>query len=432
MGVVPSRGGVPILALVGKTNVGKSTLVNRVSERRHAFVSATPHTTRDRLRAPFLWRGQHAIITDSAGFNLATGHPLEVPTRASIERAIQDADVVGFVVDGAAGITEEDRTFARLLQKRNIPVIIIINKVDNARILRSLDDAIYRMGFSDIVDVSAANGRGVGDLLDMFLAHITRPVEPEKALRPTRVILVGQTNVGKSTLINMLLGSEEMITSPTPHTTRDAERHQLPGDVALELIDTAGLSRKRQGDIENLSQRESRRLLREADIACLVLGGDMPITVEDRRITMLIERARIGRCIVINKMDLIKNRGDREQEIRRHLAAFRTIPLMWVSAKTGKNVSKLPRFFADIAVQWSFTIPAEDLVRLNAELWASETWKKLKVERFEQVGTRPPRFRVRFRGRVVPAQAARERLANILRDRYGLTATPFIIDAARR
>lgn len=424
----------PTLALVGKTNVGKSTLVNRITENRSAFTSPAPHTTRDRIQASFLWRGREAVITDTAGFNLQQGHPLEKPTRISIATAMEDAHVIGFVVDGQQGITTEDRVFAKELLRAKKPVIVIVNKVDNNRIASRLDDRIYRLGFKEIIHISAANGSGVGDLLDIFFSHLgDAEAETVQGAPATRVILIGQTNVGKSTLANALLGKEAMVTSAMPHTTRDAQRHRISrADMELELIDTAGLSRAKPRGIEELTQRESRRLLKEAHIGCLVLAADTPITVEDRRIARLIEKAEIAQLLILNKMDLVNDHEQKEDDVLRAMPSFRGVPRIWVSAKTGKNIGKIPALLAELANRWDFSMPDEDLRQLNAQLFASKEWQKLKFEYLEQGGRRPPQFRVRYRGRVAPPQAALDHLAKLLHERYALDGVPIVMSTSRR
>ncbi|MFA6511606.1 MAG: ribosome biogenesis GTPase Der [Patescibacteria group bacterium] len=423
----------PTLALVGKTNVGKSTLVNRISEQRSAFTSATPHTTRDRTRVFFVWRGLEAIISDTAGFNLEAHHPLQKSTRILIQKAMETADVIGFVVDGREGITVEDRSFVKELRKTKKPVILIVNKVDNSRVAMKLDDSLHRLGFKDVAYVSAANGSGVGDLLDMFFDKVETPPDAEKKGNEPRVILVGQTNAGKSSLANAMLGSDEILTSSQPHTTRDAQRHSLSNKgIRLELIDTAGLSRSKQTGIEELTQRESRLLLRDAQVGCLVLDANAEITVEDRRITRLIEQANIARMLIINKMDLIEDRPRKEDSILRQLPGFRGAPHIWVSAKTGRNVKKILPMFTELLERYNFMLPEEELTELNSELFNSTTWQKLKFEYIEQDASRPPKFRIRYRGRVSPPEAKLDHLSKQLQERYSLEGVPVIITTSRR
>lgn len=424
---------IPTLALVGKTNVGKSTLFNRISEEQRALVSATPHTTRDRTRACFFWRGCEAAVSDSAGFDIEEDNPLREKTRKLIERSVTDAAVVGFVVNGREPLTEEDYLFAHRLRKAGKPVILIVNKIDTPKHRDRIDASIYKLGFKDITLTSAVTGSGVGDLLDIFLARAPKKRGKTGSEKSLRVILLGQTNVGKSTLLNTLLGTEEILTSPTPHTTRDPQRFTIKGGACeIELIDTAGLSRKRKGEIGNLSQRESRRMLREADIACLVVAADMAITVEDLRIMRLIERANVARLLVMNKRDLAKGTERRiAEEYARALPLFRDGMRLWVSAKTKRGMQKFIPTLEDLHRRWSMELPKEDIEAWNAKLGRSAAWQRLKFVDFSQVGSKPPRFRVRYRGKTPPPKAALGLLANQMKEQYPFHGIPIIIDAAR-
>jgi GTP-binding protein len=426
---------LPTLLLVGKTNVGKSTLFNRISEGERALVSAERHTTRDRTRAAFTWRGLQWEIRDSAGFGMEDA-PTAISKKAAAltAKALQSADVVGFVVDGRKPLTTEDRAFVKLLRKRRGPVLLVVNKMDHAKHRANVEPGVYRLGFSEMHLVSAVTGSGVGDLLDAVTARM--PKNPQSALGSlprVRVVFLGQTNVGKSTLVNALIGREEIITSAAPHTTRDPQRHELPTEHhLLELVDTAGLSRRRGENIMNISQRESRRILGEADVACLVVGADMALTVEDRRIARLIERANVPYLLVVNKADALRaERAERDLELLRALPLFRSAERRFVSARTRKSVGKLVPLFEALYTAWGTALSEETLDTELARLQRATSWSAFPLRGLRQQGVRPPRFLLSYARKTPPAPALLKRLERELRETHFAPGVPITITARR-
>jgi GTPase len=299
--------GLPAVAIVGRPNVGKSTLFNRLLARRHAIVSELPGVTRDRLEAVCGWAGREFRLVDTGGLVAGDAEPLALQVRRQAERAIAESQAVLFVVDAAAGLSAQDEAIADVLRRSHRPVLVVANKVD---VPDHTSDAyeFHALGLGEPLPVSATHGLGIGDLLDALVATLPPAGAEAAADAPVRVAFLGRPNVGKSSLVNAVLGEDRVIVDPRPGTTRDAVDTPLRYDGRpMLLVDTAGLRRRsRVSDgVEYYSTRRTHDALARADVAVLVIDAGEGITDQDQRIARLIYEAGAAMVVALNKSDLL-------------------------------------------------------------------------------------------------------------------------------
>ena len=336
---------IPKIALVGRPNVGKSTLFNRICGRRKAITDRRAGSTRDRNYAQAVWQGAAFELIDTGGLLLGTPDPLLGPAMVQAERAIDEADLVLFLVDGRAGLLPDDKQIAAQLRKKGKRVVVAVNKVEGD------DDGLSEfsaLGFDHVLALSAEHGRGVGDLLDAALADLPRVELPEEEDKPLRIALVGRPNVGKSSILNRLLGAERAMVSPIPGTTRDAVDSLLEKDGQKFLfVDTAGIRRARllQENVDHVSVVQSRRAIERADVAVLVLDAAEGMREMDATIGGYIQEAGCGVVIALNKWDLAREKGigqkAAEEKVHDDLKFLPWAPLLLVSARTGSGLQAL-------------------------------------------------------------------------------------------
>ena len=436
---------LPRVAIVGRPNVGKSTLVNRILGRRVAIVEEKPGVTRDRTEHPADWLGRHFIVVDTGGWE----HPAEGMAARIVEQAeaaIADADLVVFVVDATVGALEDDERYAELLRRSRVPTLLVANKVDSDR-QEALVHELYGLGLGTAHPVSARHGRGVGDLLDAVLEGL--PDLPDR--RGTRrracpqVAIVGKPNVGKSSLFNRLLGEERSIVDSVPHTTRDAvdTMVEVPveaagGEVRGEpwvFVDTAGMRRRyRHGeDTELFSVDRTRAAIEAADLVLFLIDASEPLGEQDQRLAALLRDAGRGIVLVCNKWDLVDEdrRHDLEKELDRLLSFAAWAPRINISALTGRGLRRLLPQLRTVWANYRRRIPTRELNRLVDEAVAHQAPprqgnKQLKIRYATQAEVAPPRF-VLFANGPLPA-GYRRYLERELRERHDFTGVPLAID----
>ncbi|HSM58719.1 MAG TPA: ribosome biogenesis GTPase Der [Candidatus Sulfomarinibacteraceae bacterium] len=372
-----------LVALVGRPNVGKSTLFNRIVGRRMAVVSETPGTTRDRLYSDAEWAGVAFTVVDTGGIELTTGwttEPLSQDSHQFLESivhqarvAIQDADVVVLVVDGQVGVTSADREVAEILRQSDKPTLVAANKMESTKLW---DDAyeFYELGLGQVVPVSALHGTNVGDFLDELVGAIP-PIAPEYETEDTiRIALLGKPNVGKSTLLNRLLGQERAIVSPLAGTTRDAIDSQIRWHgQELTLIDTAGIRRrgKIEPGVEKYSVLRAIKALDRADVALLLLDATMGITAQDMHVGGMITDEEVGVVILVNKWDAVIKDAHSMPEyvahVRQKMKFLPYAPLLFISAQTGQRVSKILPLAIEVNEARHKRIPTSKLNKLMRE-----------------------------------------------------------------
>ena len=360
----------PVVAVVGRPNVGKSTLVNRILGRREAVVQDQPGVTRDRVSYDANWNGREIVLVDTGGWvSDAKGMALAIAEQA--ELAISMADAVLFVVDATVGTTDEDEAVVRVLRRSNKPVVLAANKVDDQR-HEALAATMWNLGLGEPYPVSAMHGRGSGDLLDALLDAIPeapREVEVEEA-GPRRVAIVGKPNVGKSSLLNKLADQQRVVVSDVSGTTVDPvdEIVEVGGQV-YRLIDTAGIRRrvKEASGHEYYASLRTQAAIERAEVCIMVVDASEPLTDQDLRILSSIEDSGRALVIAFNKWDLTDEERRRylEREIERDLVAFRWAPTVNISALTGRNVDKLSKAIEAAAAGWETRVSTG---KLNAFL----------------------------------------------------------------
>ncbi|GAB4269153.1 MAG: ribosome biogenesis GTPase Der [Candidatus Promineifilaceae bacterium] len=374
----------PLVALVGRPNVGKSTLFNRIIGRRLAVVSDVAGTTRDRLYAESEWNGVAFMLVDTGGMELTDGwstEPLSEDSAAFMPAirqqaavAIQDAEVIVQVVDGTVGVTAADREIADILRQSNKPVIIAANKLESTKLTNNAME-FYELALGEVIAVSALHGVGVGDLLDAITEAIPPvPAEEEEPDDSIKVALLGRPNVGKSTLLNKLLGQERAIVSPIAGTTRDAIDTKLKWHgQEFTVIDTAGIRRRGKIDpgVEKYSVLRAMKALQRADVALLLIDAEEGVTSQDAHIAGMLIDESVSVIVLVNKWDAVEKDSHTmylyEQQIRQELNFLDYVPVMFISAMTGQRVSKIFPVIMDVYEARYFRIPTGQLNKFMRE-----------------------------------------------------------------
>ncbi|MEZ5285256.1 MAG: ribosome biogenesis GTPase Der [Vicinamibacterales bacterium] len=452
---VPVRSGdavaqpsAPTVVFVGRPNVGKSTLFNRLTGTRRSIVAPIAGTTRDVITHPAVWEERPVTLTDTGGMFGASQDPLHALVVDRGKRALADADVVVMVADGREGLVPGDQEVAEAIRASGKRVVLAINKMDDKRAQGGALE-LYRLGFDPVVEVSAEHGMGVGDLTDAILAVLpevsraTREHEP----RETSVAIVGRPNAGKSSLVNLLLREERMIVSDVPGTTRDAvDATLLWHRKQFRIVDTAGIRRPgrvaRSGQVETLSVMLARRAIERADVVVLVLDATEGPTDQDGAIAGAAVDAGRGIIIAANKWDLMKVHGQDgskvfDEQVRYHLKFLDFAPILHISAKTGERAPKLLETIQKVADARSIRVPTGELNRFiegitTAHPPVSPGTRNVRVLYAAQTGVSPPSF-VLFTNVATKLHFSYMRfLENRLRDEYGFHGTPIRIAVRRR
>ena len=480
---------IPSVVLVGRPNVGKSTLFNRITGSRRAIVAPMAGTTRDSLARPAVWRGSTFQLSDTGGLYGASEDPLHELVVIQGKRAIVGADLLVLVVDGREGLVPGDQTIARELREANRPVILAINKSDDNRARHATLD-FYVLGIDPVVEISAEHGQGVADLLDEIVARLARPMaaaqvrpddlgdsveeldsekssdsqtnpesqrNPESQTNPesqipnpdseVAVAIVGRPNVGKSSLVNRLLKEERLLVSDMPGTTRDAIDTVLTWHRRrFRIVDTAGMRKPgrvaRGGQVEFVSVAGSRRAIAEADVVALVLDASTGPTDHDAAIGGEADRAGRGVVIIANKGDLVKERGPKVSEVfdddaRRHMRFLDYAPILHISALTGERTPKILETIDRIHETRRKRVPTPALNKFLQEVTAanppvSPGSKHVRILYAAQIGVAPPSF-VFFTNVATTFHFSYERfLTNQLREHFGFVGTPIRIQVRRR
>jgi len=433
---------LPRVALVGRPNVGKSTLFNRICGRRKAITDGRPGSTRDRNYAQVSWQGRAFELVDTGGLLLGSDDPLLGPAALQAERAVDEAEVVLFVVDGRAGLLPDDEAIARRLRKAGKRVLVVVNKTeDQAEDLSEF----ARLGFDGAHFVSAEHGLGIGDLLDAALADLPAVAPEEDEKREVALALVGRPNVGKSSILNRLVGRERAVVSPIPGTTRDAvdEVFERKGR-RYRLVDTAGIRRVRllKESVDHVSVVQSRRAIERADVAVLVLDADEGLREMDATIGGEVQEAGAGVVIAVNKWDLAaeKKLAQRafERDVRDELKFLPWAPVVFVSARTGKGLGQLLDAVDRVHAARQARVTTGELNRLlarAAEAYAPKADKGGQPVRIlfgSQIGTAPPTFAVSINHPVDLHFSYRRYLENQIREAFGFEGTPIRLKVRHR
>ena len=424
----------PIVAIIGRQNVGKSTLLNRVVGKPIAIVEDLPGTTRDRIFATVSWQGVEFTMVDTGGLELSPLSSVAEAVKQQVEVAITEADVIVFLVDVRDGVVPADLEIADMLRQTSKPVLLVANKADNAK-LESEAVEFYELGLGEPWAISAYHGRGTAELLDRIITLLPVPPLAEAEPEIMKVAIVGRPNVGKSLLLNALLGGERAIVDETPGTTRDAidTTFDFDGQSVL-LIDTAGIRRRgRLGvGVERYSVIRALRAIDRADIALLVLDATELVTAQDTHIAGYIQQAAKGIVLIVNKWDLIadKNQTEYSRYIRSQLKFVSYAPILYTSAKFGRGVDKIMLQVCQVyqeRLKRVSTAEVNSVVRqaVAAHHLPRSGSKQLKILHATQAEVNPPTFVFFVNDAKLMHFSYRRYLENKLRQSFGFTGTPF-------
>jgi len=430
----------PVVVILGRPNVGKSTLVNRIVRRRSAVVDEQAGVTRDRREFDAEWAGREFIVVDTGGWEQRPGEQLTADIREQAEIAVKGADVVVFVTDATTDFTDDDLGVARILQRSEVPYVFAANKIDGPSGELTLDH-LWGLGLGEPIPISALHGRNTGDLLDRLVELLPEQDEADEQNVIASLGIIGRPNVGKSTLLNKLAGHERVLVSEVPGTTRDPINLvvELEGEP-FEIIDTAGIKRRTKitDDVERFAVLRARDVLRDADVVLLVIDGTKGATHQEQRLAEEIADAGAGLVLVLNKWD-IRDEDERlhtEDSVADRLGFVDWAPILRISAKTGSRLHRLPAAVASVLENRRRRIPTPELNRLIRGLQESHPppvrkGKRPRVIYAVQAETEPPTVILFVRGGDLSADYLRF-IENRLREAYEFTGTPVRVVARRR
>lgn len=436
---------LPVVAIVGRPNVGKSTLFNRLTGERKALVHDRPGVTRDRNYAPAAWLDTDYLLIDTGGFEPEPGDSLFAAMRRQSEIAVEEADVVILLVDGVAGITPPDRQTADLIRSAGKPVILAVNKCDETVHDDNTAD-FWELGFAVVVPVSAEHGRGIYDLMEAVIPHFPKD-QPNEAEDPDeiRVAVLGRPNVGKSTLVNRLLGEDRHVVHDSPGTTVDATDSTMVFEGRKwRLVDTAGIRRRARIDdrVETLAVGASIRTIERCHVVMLVLDGAEGVSEQDARLAGLIEERGRAVLVLVNKWDKVKSIEDRdiktvEDEFSRKLPHLAHAPVLYISALTGKGTAKILAVAREVFDAFNTRIPTARLNEFLRVAVATHSPPQLhnhpiRLQYMTQVRVRPPTFTIFVNSPVGVIDSYDRFLKNRLREQFGFLGSPLKIEYRRR
>ena len=432
----------PTIAIVGRPNVGKSTIFNRIAGERISIVEDTPGVTRDRIYTTGEWLGREFSIIDTGGIDLGD-EPFMDQIKHQAEIAIDEADVIIFVASGREGITDADELVAKILYRSNKPVILAVNKVDNPEMRNDIYE-FYALGLGDPFPVSGSHGLGIGDVLDEAVKHFPNTSEEEDE-DTIKFSLIGRPNVGKSSLINAILGEDRVIVSDIEGTTRDAIDTYFESEEGQKflMIDTAGM--RKRGKVyestEKYSVMRAKRAIERSDIVLMVLNAEEGIREQDKRVAGYAHEAGRGIIIVVNKWDTVKKdtntMRDFEAEIRDEFQYLDYAPIIFVSALTKQRLNKLPELIETVSMNQNLRIPSAllndvvmDAVAINPT--PTDKGKRLKIFYATQVAVKPPTFVIFVNEEELMHFSYARFLENQIRKAFTFEGTPIKIIPRRR
>ncbi len=426
----------PLVAIVGRPNVGKSMLFNKLTGKRLSIVEDTPGVTRDRLYAQAEWRGRTFDLVDTGGIEPGTDNQILSFMREQAEIAIAAATVIVFVCDIRTGMTAADQEVAGMLQRSRKPVVLAVNKMDSTGHTNPDIYEFYNLGLGDPYPVSAVHGHGTGDLLDACFEHFPPEDQEEAEDDVIKVAIIGKPNVGKSSLVNRILGQERVIVSDMAGTTRDAVDSYFEKDGQKYLIiDTAGMRKKSKVDdrVEKFSVLRATMAIERSDVCAIMIDAQEGVTEQDTKVAGLAHDAGKACIIVVNKWDAIEKDGKTmqrmEEDVRRDLSYMTYAPVLFLSALTGQRVEKLFGLIDSVVNQAAMRIPTGVLNQVLADAQArvqppTDKGKRLKIYYMTQIGVKPPHFVIFCNDAQLFHFSYRRYLENQIRATFGLTGTP--------
>ena len=429
----------PLVAIVGRPNVGKSTFFNKISGKRISIVEDTPGVTRDRVYADVEWLGRKFTLIDTGGIDPRSEDVLLKQMRRQAEIAMDTADVICFFTDARAGLTQDDQEVAELLRKTHKPLLLVVNKVDHA----GLNDDVYEfynLGLGDPISISSVNMLGLGDLLEEIVKLLppADPEEEDEAEHVVQLAVVGRPNVGKSSLVNRLLGKERVMVSNIPGTTRDAidSRFTAPDGTEYNIIDTAGIRRKRvieDESLERYSVLRSIAAIKRCDVALMLIYAQDGVTEQDTKIAGLVHEEGKACVVVVNKWDAIEKETNTMEQYRKQvledLKFMDYAPVLFVSAMTGQRVHTVLDMVSQAYAQYTKRVPTGVLNDVLADAQASlqppaTNGRRLKIYYGTQQHVAPPTFILFVNDEELMHFAYQRYLENFLRKTFDFTGTP--------
>ena len=430
----------PLVAIVGRPNVGKSMLFNKLTGQRTSIVEDTPGVTRDRIYGQCEWCGRTFSLVDTGGIEPGTDSDMLKFMRRQAETGIELADAIIMVADVRSGVTAADEDVATMLRKSGKPVALAVNKCDSTGLVNPDAFEFYSLGIGDLFETSAVHGHGTGDLLDWVLANIPEDEEEEDDSDVIKVAIVGKPNVGKSSLLNRILGEERVIVSNVAGTTRDAIDSYFENETGKYcFIDTAGMRRKSKVDdaIERYSNMRSINAIERADVCLILIDANDGVTEQDTKIAGLVHEAGKAAIIVVNKWDAVENKEtntmrDMEAQVRNGLSYMLYAPVLFLSALTGSRVDKLFQVIQDVHTQNTSRITTGALNSVLADATArvqppTDKGRRLKIYYMTQAGTKPPHFVIFCNDARLFHFSYQRYLENQIREVFGLKGTPIRI-----
>ena len=430
----------PLVAIVGRPNVGKSMLFNKLTGRRTSIVEDTPGVTRDRIYGDCEWCGRTFSLVDTGGIEPGTDSDMLKFMRRQAEIGIELADAIIMVADVRSGVTAADQDVATMLRKSGKPVALAVNKCDSIGTVNPDAFEFYSLGIGDLFETSAVHGHGTGDLLDWVLANIPEEAETEEESDIINVAIVGKPNVGKSSLLNRILGEERVIVSDMAGTTRDAIDSYYENETGKYcFIDTAGMRRKSKVDdaIEKYSNMRSINAIERADVCLILIDANDGVTEQDTKIAGLVHEAGKAAIIVVNKWDAVENKEtntmrDMEADVRNGLSYMLYAPVLFLSALTGQRVDRLFQVIQDVYAQNTsrVTTGALNSVLADATAWVqppTDKGRRLKIYYMTQASTKPPHFVIFCNDARLFHFSYQRYLENQIREVFGLQGTPIRI-----
>ena len=426
----------PLVAIVGRPNVGKSMLFNKLTGKRLSIVEDTPGVTRDRLYAQAEWRGRTFDLVDTGGIEPGTDDQILSFMREQAEIAIASATVIIFVCDIRTGMTAADQEVAGMLQRARKPVVLAVNKMDYTGHTDPDMYEFYNLGLGDPYSVSAVHGHGTGDLLDACFEFFPSEEQEEEGDDVVKVAIIGKPNVGKSSLVNRILGQERVIVSDVAGTTRDAVDSYLKKDGQTYLIiDTAGMRKKSKVDdrVEKFSVLRAIMAIERSDVCIIMIDAQEGVTEQDTKVAGLAHEAGKACIIVVNKWDTIEKDGKTmqrmEEDIRRDLSYMPYAPVVFISALTGQRVNRLFSLIDNVVNQAAMRIPTGVLNQVLGDAQArvqppTDKGKRLKIYYMTQIGVKPPHFVIFCNDAKLFHFSYQRYLENQIRATFGLTGTP--------
>jgi GTP-binding protein len=434
----------PVVAIVGRPNVGKSTLFNRLAGTRISIVEDEPSITRDRIYADTEWLDHEFKLIDTGGIEVSNNEEIKTMVKKQSELAIEEADYILFVVDGRSGLTALDEKVAQILRKSNKKVFVVVNKIEDFNKMQENVWEFYSLGFKVVVPISAEHGKNLGDLLDHVIAEFDDEIVEEDKDDIINIAVVGKPNVGKSSLVNYLVGHERVIVSNIPGTTRDAIDTVIEyNDIKYNFIDTAGLRRKARvhDDIEYYSNIRAIRAIERADGVLMMIDAEEGVTEQDKKISGYAHDAGKAMVIAINKWDLVNADSDEmaryRDEVYYNLKFLNYVPISFISAIDGKRVDEVLELLEYSVDQNSKRVKTgllNEVITEAVQLREPPTkkGKQLKIYYCSQVGVKPPTFVFFVNNPDLMHFAYQRYLENSIRENFGFIGSPLVIKIKQR